>query len=783
MKKSISLIVLLFIIGLGFAQTSLPVDRTIWNSTPTGWTDHNTVAYTTIFACSGSNGSKMDATGDYHEVYFDSNPNEVSYYLKVSGATTSTCLVEESDDGITYSTIVTNSSIPTTCTQYTYTLQATTRYVRWTYTKVAQNLSLDDVTISSLSPNSSTSDIITSSFTLPTNINYTAYSATSGLTTGNSIKVAEFTMQDGGGTADADALSTILTSLSLTITNYDNIAAIALFNAVSDNLKEVTSVSGSTITFNSFTGIEAPDDGSVNFSIYLTFNSQVTDNDQLQFLISAASADGSSGSTFASSDAGGATTDISGNNNKIVVTADRFAFTTNKPNTTVYENSDFEVQVIAVDAGGNMDLDATNSFSLAKASGSGTLTSASLLTSKNLVGGVYSWTDVQYDVIENFTIQASGSLTTGTTGSISCVAAISIPDLLISEVADPSDNADARFVELYNASPSTIDFATSTFYFCRQANGGAWLDVQLSGTVLSETMFVVACSSGIYNTAYAKTADQVSGAVTGNGDDGYFIYYGGDHTTGILVDAFGVINEDGTGKDWEYLDSRAVRISNRKAGGSKGNSTFNAADWSIPASAAVADMTPGVKEGSQSLPVKLISFTAQQIDENIILKWQTATEHNNDYFTLERAINTQDFEEVTRIVGAGNSNEVQSYKFLDQDVDLFNSIYYRLKQTDYDGAFTYSEIIAVNAKQDEITLSKTYSIDGSLYFNLNANTAGEATIEMIDISGRSLIQNQIFIENGMHNYRISIPRFAAGIYFVKISTANANFIQDKVILN
>ena len=782
MKKSISLIVLLFIIGLGFAQTSLPVDRTIWNSTPTGWTDHNTVAYTTTFACSGSNGSKMDATGDYHEVYFDSNPNEVSYYLKVSGATTSTCLVEESDDGITYSTIVTNSSIPTTCTQYTYTLQATTRYVRWTYTKVAQNLSLDDVTISSLSPNSSTSDIITSSFTLPTNINYTAYSATSGLTTGNSIKVAEFTMQDGGGTADADALSTILTSLSLTITNYDNIAAIALFNAVSDNLKEVTSVSGSTITFNSFTGIEAPDDGSVNFSIYLTFNSQVTDNDQLQFLISAASADGSSGSTFASSDAGGATTDISGNNNKIVVTADRFAFTTNKPNTTVYENSDFEVQVIAVDAGGNMDLDATNSFSLAKASGSGTLTSASLLTSKNLVGGVYSWTDVQYDVIENFTIQASGSLTTGTTGSISCVAAISIPDLLISEVADPSDNADARFVELYNASPSTIDFATSTFYFCRQANGGAWLDVQLSGTVLSETMFVVAYS-GIYNTAYAKTADQVSGAVTGNGDDGYFIYYGGDHTTGILVDAFGVINEDGTGKAWEYADTRAVRTSNRKGSGSKGNSTFNAADWSIPASAAVADMTPGVKEGSQSLPVKLISFTAQQIDENIILKWQTATEHNNDYFTLERAINTQDFEEVTRIVGAGNSNEVQSYKFLDQDVDLFNSIYYRLKQTDYDGAFTYSEIIAVNAKQDEITLSKTYSIDGSLYFNLNANTAGEATIEMIDISGRSLIQNQIFIENGMHNYRISIPRFAAGIYFVKISTANANFIQDKVILN
>ena len=783
MKKSISLIVLLFIIGLGFAQTSLPVDRTIWNSTPTGWTDHNTVAYTTTFACSGSNGSKMDATGDYHEVYFDSNPNEVSYYLKVSGATTSTCLVEESDDGITYSTIVTNSSIPTTCTQYTYTLQATTRYVRWTYTKVAQNLSLDDVTISSLSPNSSTSDIITSSFTLPTNINYTAYSATSGLTTGNSIKVAEFTMQDGGGTADADALSTILTSLSLTITNYDNIAAIALFNAVSDNLKEVTSVSGSTITFNSFTGIEAPDDGSVNFSIYLTFNSQVTDNDQLQFLISAASADGSSGSTFASSDAGGATTDISGNNNKIVVTADRFAFTTNKPNTTVYENSDFEVQVIAVDAGGNMDLDATNSFSLAKASGSGTLTSASLLTSKNLVGGVYSWTDVQYDVIENFTIQASGSLTTGTTGSISCVAAISIPDLLISEVADPSDNADARFVELYNASPSTIDFATSTFYFCRQANGGAWLDVQLSGTVLSETMFVVACSSGIYNTAYAKTADQVSGAVTGNGNDGYFIYYGGDHTTGILVDAFGVINEDGTGKDWEYLDSRAVRISNRKAGGSKGNSTFNAADWSIPASAAVADMSPGVKEGSQSLPVKLISFTAQQFDENIILKWQTASEHNNDYFTLERAFNTQDFEEVARIMGAGNSNEVQSYKFLDQDVDLSNSIYYRLKQTDYDGAFTYSEIIAVNAKQDEITLSKTYSIDGSLYFNLNANTAGEATIEMIDISGRSLIQNQIFIENGMHNYRISIPRFAAGIYFVKISTANANFIQDKVILN
>jgi len=64
--------------------------------------------------------------------------------------------------------------------------------------------------------------------------------------------------------------------------------------------------------------------------------------------------------------------------------------------------------------------------------------------------------------------------------------------LFISEVADPGDDFNGRFIELYNASGSTIDFSTTILYLSRQSNGGGtWGDVQLSGSVASGETFVL----------------------------------------------------------------------------------------------------------------------------------------------------------------------------------------------------------------------------------------------------------------------------------------------------
>lgn len=161
-------------------------------------------------------------------------------------------------------------------------------------------------------------------------------------------------------------------------------------------------------------------------------------------------------------------------------------------------------------------------------------------------------------------------------------------NLIISEVADPANAANAKFVELYNNSDSTIDFSRDTWYLSRQANGGTWANIQLTGTVGAGETFVISYRTTDFFNAYGFNANMNSGVVSGNGNDGYFLYYGGNNTTGTLVDAYGVIDVDGTGQGWEYTNSKAVRVFTVTAPGN----TWTAPEWIISSTADDTDMTP-----------------------------------------------------------------------------------------------------------------------------------------------------------------------------------------------
>ncbi|WP_162523901.1 MULTISPECIES: choice-of-anchor D domain-containing protein [unclassified Flavobacterium] len=153
MKLKLKLLIgALFCSILGWGQATLPVTRTVWNSTPTGWTDTPMDSYLTTFACSGSNGAKFDTSGDRKIVDLDSAPDQLSFVVKSnSSASTSVLLVEESIDGVSYTTVVSLTGtvgLPTTCsTKGPYTLSSSSRYVRWTFTKGSSNMTMDDVNI------------------------------------------------------------------------------------------------------------------------------------------------------------------------------------------------------------------------------------------------------------------------------------------------------------------------------------------------------------------------------------------------------------------------------------------------------------------------------------------------------------------------------------------------------------------------------------------------------------------------------------------------------------
>lgn len=144
--------------------------------------------------------------------------------------------------------------------------------------------------------------------------------------------------------------------------------------------------------------------------------------------------------------------------------------------------------------------------------------------------------------------------------------------------------------------------------------------------------------------------------------------------------------------------------------------------------------TIGNTDLSTPLPVELISFTAQIEHGEVMLHWATASEKNNNYFTIQRSKNIEEWEDVVHVAGAGNSIEKREYTTSD-GWPYEGVSYYRLKQTDFDGAFTYSSVRRVEIVSEEIlrvypnpTRSDFNLITG---FDLNSNE-----ISLINLMGQ-----------------------------------------------
>ncbi|MCF7913343.1 MAG: T9SS type A sorting domain-containing protein [Candidatus Cloacimonetes bacterium] len=157
--------------------------------------------------------------------------------------------------------------------------------------------------------------------------------------------------------------------------------------------------------------------------------------------------------------------------------------------------------------------------------------------------------------------------------------------LFISEVADPSDDYDYRFVELYNPNETSINLSTGSWYLSKQTGSSLnWSNFALDGIILPHGLFVVAVNVKVADN------DMVSGTINGNGDDGYYLFYGGDNAGGTLIDAFGVIDQNGIGQDWFYENCIVYRNNTISAP----NTTWTLSEWTFISPGNVADTTPGI---------------------------------------------------------------------------------------------------------------------------------------------------------------------------------------------
>jgi hypothetical protein len=178
---------------------------------------------------------------------------------------------------------------------------------------------------------------------------------------------------------------------------------------------------------------------------------------------------------------------------------------------------------------------------------------------------------------------------------------------------------------------------------------------------------------------------------------------------------------------------------------------------------------------SAILPIELISLKAENIENNKInINWETSSESNNDYFTLEKSKNGIEFEFLNSQKSTGNSNSIKLYSFID-DKPYKDISYYRLKQTDYDGKTTIAGITSVNN-------SNTIKTDISFYpnpFNNEINfeftnlMCPNGIVVLTDYTGRKVYEikiNEISLTN--NKFTINLSELHAGIYIAKFKSNN-----------
>ncbi|MFO0435877.1 MAG: SBBP repeat-containing protein, partial [Sphingobacteriaceae bacterium] len=157
------------------------------------------------------------------------------------------------------------------------------------------------------------------------------------------------------------------------------------------------------------------------------------------------------------------------------------------------------------------------------------------------------------------------------------------------------------------------------------------------------------------------------------------------------------------------------------------------------------------------LPIELLEFTAKQQSNIVECIWRTATEINNDYFTVEKSTDAINFEIVGKIKVAGNSNTIKNYNMSDEKP--YNGVsYYRLKQTDFDGTFKYSKLVSVNFQLSSSTVSVFPNPSSGNYTILNTEYTD---VYILDELGR--IIKSISIEP-YKSITISLNTFNNGFY-------------------
>jgi hypothetical protein len=250
-------------------------------------------------------------------------------------------------------------------------------------------------------------------------------------------------------------------------------------------------------------------------------------------------------------------------------------------------------------------------------------------------------------------------------------------------------------------------------------------------------------------------------ANAGSGVDMVFNWTPGSHTSGAL----------NIPKLFHYESSNWVKKSIIS------NTTYDIVAGTLTFTGYKGDFSPfAIMDDGAPLPVTWMSFSGHTVHGEVELNWATASEQNNSHFEVERSTDAVLFKMIGRVNAAANPLIRNDYRYLDQQ-PITGRSFYRLKQVDLDGKFSYSSIIQISGVVPHGFKAWLLPGTGQLTIQLPQSIIAASSLQVYDAAGRLVASKQVLPGINL----IDLSRQSGGVYYVRVLQGSALLYAGSVV--
>jgi type IX secretion system substrate protein len=359
------------------------------------------------------------------------------------------------------------------------------------------------------------------------------------------------------------------------------------------------------------------------------------------------------------------------------------------------------------------------------------------------------------------TLNSPAIVNTAFTLSDGIVLTTSTNIISLATAATTSGYSDASFVNgpmTYNS----ITSSTVTFPVGKDSEVHR-LDLTVNGTGSNYTTEYIHSSATALGYTLPGTIDKVSGigywdvtrAAGGTVTTAAVDLYYNSNDVVSEASTLRVAKDDGAG-NWLDLGGTGTA--------SPAGNILSTTNFTAFSSFSLANNTGGLN----ALPVELVFFKGNISDQGVILRWQTASEWNNDYFDIEVSSDGEYFKKIAQVMGKGTTNKVSNYEYLDR----FSSLglnYYRLKQVDFDGSFALSNtILVVNNIEPKLVFS-AYPQPASNQLTIRLSAVNdEAPLHLFIFNMNGTVVKNILLDPNTRELIFDASSLTEGLYLVRL---------------